>query len=210
MFCLDSRGVDIDHFWPKSQYPERTFAWDNLMLVCAGCNRRKSDRFGLDTDGVPMLIDPTRDDPWDYLYYDSRTGILTARFAPTGEPAARGFYTVESSNLPLNIQAVTDGRLRAQRNLERCIHRFLQSANASNARDELVTELRSCLDDNDDYGLRTWFVLREGRDEGEFAELRSRFPEVWTELESFTAERERSCRPTGSRHGRTQGNLNKR
>ncbi|MCP4549322.1 MAG: hypothetical protein GY835_22950 [bacterium] len=27
MFCEDSRGTDIEHFWPKKRYPEKSFRW---------------------------------------------------------------------------------------------------------------------------------------------------------------------------------------
>jgi uncharacterized protein (TIGR02646 family) len=184
MFCIDSRGVEIDHFWPKAHYPDRAFLWKNMILVCGACNRGKSDHFEVDANGSPMLIDPTDEEPWDHLYYDSRTGIITARFMPTGEPEPRGVYTVECSNLPLNIEQVTEGRLRTQRNIERCVDRFLESMSPEGAHDPREQELFQCLQDNDDYGLRTWFLFREGRNGRRFEELRTRFPSTWATLES--------------------------
>lgn len=32
MYCLDSHGTDIEHFWPKTPYPARMFEWPNLLL----------------------------------------------------------------------------------------------------------------------------------------------------------------------------------
>jgi hypothetical protein len=51
----------IEHFYPKSRYVKRTFDWRNLMLSCDICNdkRHKGDRFPLDAQGHPLLIDPT-------------------------------------------------------------------------------------------------------------------------------------------------------
>lgn len=40
MFCNDSRGTDIEHFWPKQRFPKKSFAWENMLLACAGCNRK--------------------------------------------------------------------------------------------------------------------------------------------------------------------------
>src|SRR5437016_3340174 len=37
MYCEDSRGTTIEHFWPKARYKERAFVWINLLLVCQGC-----------------------------------------------------------------------------------------------------------------------------------------------------------------------------
>jgi hypothetical protein len=52
---------EIEHFRPKSRYAERTFDWRNLLLSCNICNNagHKGDRFPLDDQGRPLLIDPT-------------------------------------------------------------------------------------------------------------------------------------------------------
>jgi len=51
----------IEHFYPKSAYPDKTFAWDNLLLSCDKCNntQHKGILFPLDSAGQPLLIDPT-------------------------------------------------------------------------------------------------------------------------------------------------------
>ena len=183
MFCEDSRGVEIDHFWPKAHYPERTFVWENLFLICADCNRKKGPSLELAPNASPLLIDPTRDDPWTHLFYDSRTGIVTARFIEaTGEPDSRGRYTVETSNLPLNVQGVTEGRLRTQRNLIRCVRSFLEAPNPTNAPPALEQELFACVDDNSDYGLTSWFFSRDGQNEPPFADLRDNASALWHRL----------------------------
>lgn len=43
MYCLDSHGTDIEHFWPKTPYPERMLRWANLLICCAECGRFKSE-----------------------------------------------------------------------------------------------------------------------------------------------------------------------
>jgi uncharacterized protein (TIGR02646 family) len=49
----------IEHFRPKSTYPDLTFTWENLMLSCDLCNNAKGVQFPLDSQGHPLLIDPT-------------------------------------------------------------------------------------------------------------------------------------------------------
>jgi uncharacterized protein (TIGR02646 family) len=52
----------IEHFYPKSQYPDLTFTWKNLLLSCDKCNdaNHKGTNFPLDDiTGNPLLIDPT-------------------------------------------------------------------------------------------------------------------------------------------------------
>lgn len=33
MYCEDSTGTDIDHFYPRSDYPEYAFDWTNYLRV---------------------------------------------------------------------------------------------------------------------------------------------------------------------------------
>lgn len=87
MYCEDSQGTDIDHFWPKATYPERAFLWENYLLACSHCNSNcKRDQFPLDAGGQPQLIDPTVDEPLDHLAFSPATGDyqpLTAKGQPT-------------------------------------------------------------------------------------------------------------------------------
>ena len=181
MFCEDSRGTDIDHFWPKSRYSNRTFVWENLLLACAGCNGKKGKRFDLGADGRPLLIDPTAEDPWDFLFFDPDTGIIVARFnLATGATDPKGEHTTDPQVLPLNIDPVTDGRQRIARSLRRAVGRFLGCAEGdpAEALDDLLAELR----DHDDYGLLEWYFLRDGQDDSPFSDLRARHPTAWGKI----------------------------
>jgi len=60
----------IEHFFPKSKYPDRTFVWDNLLLACDICNSRKGDTFPLAADGTPLLVNPCAEDPAAHLQFD--------------------------------------------------------------------------------------------------------------------------------------------
>jgi len=75
MYCEDGPGDGVEHRWPKSRYPERTFCWENLLVVCGRCNRHKLARFPLDERGEPLLIDPTAEDPADYLELSPKQGM---------------------------------------------------------------------------------------------------------------------------------------
>jgi 5-methylcytosine-specific restriction endonuclease McrA len=61
MYCEGSEGTDIEHFWPKSVYPERAFDWLNYLIACARCNSNfKRDQFPLDGAGAPLLVNRAR------------------------------------------------------------------------------------------------------------------------------------------------------
>ncbi len=90
MYCDDSRGTTIEHYWPKSVYWSKCFLWENMLLLCQGCQCHKGNRFDLDSRGQPLLINPVDDDPWDFLFFETTTGILVARYEPTiGAPNPR-------------------------------------------------------------------------------------------------------------------------
>jgi uncharacterized protein (TIGR02646 family) len=189
MFCGDSQGTDIDHFRPMATYCDHAFQWINLLWVCAGCNRRKGDQFPVDSHGRPLLIDPTVEDPWDYLFFDPHTGNITARYdANTGVAHPKGQQTTDDAILPLNIEAVTEGRQRATRQLRRVVRDLLASAAAD--LEAATNELIDRLHDQDDYGLLQWFFHREGSETPPFSDLRQRYPTAWTAVLSATRGRQ--------------------
>lgn len=80
MYCEDSSGTDIEHFHPKSLYPDQAFQWKNYLLACSHCNsNEKRNKFPLLDDGLPALIDPTVIDPSVHLIFSPTTGRYEAR-----------------------------------------------------------------------------------------------------------------------------------
>jgi len=180
MYCEDSRGTQSDHFWPLARYPKKAFLWENMLWLCAGCNQKKGNQFDLNGSGRPLLINPTDEDPWDFLFFEPDTGIITGRIDPSSGIAHRkGEYTTDPAVLPLNIEPVTDGRRRTYRSLCRAVQRFLdgarQTADATIARNQLLGEIR----DHDDFGLVDWYFRKDGGNEPPFSTLRERHAEVW-------------------------------
>lgn len=178
MYCEDSRATDIEHFWPRKSYPAKVFAWLNLLWTCAGCNRCKATRFPLGEDGLPLLVDPTAEDPWDFLFYDSETGELAGRWrAETGLEDPKGRETLELLST-LSHQAVVEGRMRSYRGLARAVRTFLASTRDAVALGELLEAVADC----DGAGLAIWFFLREGSDEPPFALLREQCSWAWEKI----------------------------
>ena len=177
MYCQDSRATEIDHFWPLSSYPQRTFCWENLLHSCAGCNRRKTNRFELGPDGTPLLIDPTAIDPWDHLYYEPTTGMLAARYID-GVESRLGAHTTDPEILPLNIDAITMGRQRTARNLSSAVREFLSTVDKRGVA-EATSQLVQAISDHDDFGLAEWFFKRDGSTHIPFATLRANHKDAW-------------------------------
>ena len=62
----ESSNIEVEHFEPKSIYPELAFEWENLLPSCRKCNEAKLDH---DTRKSP-IINPTKEDPETLLTYD--------------------------------------------------------------------------------------------------------------------------------------------
>ncbi|MBW8878051.1 MAG: hypothetical protein JF614_24065 [Acidobacteria bacterium] len=184
MYCEDSRGTDIEHFKPQAIFKDHVFLWLNMLWICSGCNRSKGSRFPCDASGQPLLIDPTAEDPWDFLFFDPMTGEITARWdRETRLESSKGSALLAIFST-LRHQAVTEGRRRVFRNLRRAVRSFLahegRDSSGQDVSAESLQELFESIEDSNDYGLVNWFFLREGQDEEPFRRLRDEFPRVWS------------------------------
>lgn len=56
---------DVEHIYPKSLAPEKTFEWENLTLSCEVCNQNKSNKDPL----VEAIIDPYTINPVDHIFF---------------------------------------------------------------------------------------------------------------------------------------------
>lgn len=134
MYCGDNQGTDIDHFEPLARNPLRTFDWLNHLLACALCNsHKKRDRFPLDADGQPLLIDPTAEDPFDHL-------VLTLSFGEYVPLTDKGRTTIEVCDL--NRPLLKRGRVNARTSVESCLLRWI-AARRENDAAEMSSMLRT-------------------------------------------------------------------
>lgn len=70
-FCesmpMESGYIEIEHYLPKSIYPNETYEWTNLLPSCKRCNMKK---LAFDTGKLP-IVKPDVDDPELFFTYDS-------------------------------------------------------------------------------------------------------------------------------------------
>lgn len=172
MYCLDSHGTDIEHFWPKTPHPERMFQWTNMLLCCAECGRFKGDRFPL-SGGEPLLIDPTAEEPWLYLDFDPSTGNIVARFdVERNDWSPKGEATVSVLQLDRR-EAMASGYRRTFLRLAALVEKHLPIDGIS------ADELLSALIDVDEHGLLGWCFIGTGQNVAPFHDLKQLQPEVW-------------------------------
>lgn len=175
MYCSDSRATDVDHYYPKSQYPDKVFSWMNFIWTCAGCNRKKGTHFQLDR-GEPLLLDPTAGDPWNHLFFDDKTGLLAPAYVD-GVADARGRYTLDLISA-INSEAVAEGRRRAHRAIRGAVEIVVEKREALASGDTL----RSVVADHDEYGLAAFLFGPNGRDREPFRSLAQMMPGLCDEL----------------------------
>lgn len=172
MYCLDSHGCDIEHFRPKSSYPKWMFKWNNLLLCCTECGRIKGSQFPLDGKR-PMLIDPTKEEPWDYLDFDPITGNMTARFdLQANDFFAKGQRTVTTLQLDRR-EALAAGYVQTYQKLCIVINRFLQAPTLT--ANDFIAELLH----EDGHGLLGWGFKGAGQGEAPFVQLKIQHPKIW-------------------------------
>ena len=172
MYCLDSHGCDIEHFRPKSSYPKWMFKWNNLLLCCTECGRIKGSQFPMDGKR-PMLIDPTKEEPWDYLDFDPITGNMTARFdLQANDFFAKGQRTVSTLQLDRR-EALAAGYVHTYQKLCIVINRFLHTPTLTAG--DLIVELLH----EDERGLLGWCFKGAGQNDASFLQLKAQHPAVW-------------------------------
>lgn len=116
-YCEDSAADEVEHYQPKDLYPELVFVWLNYLYACGPCNGPKNNQFAVFSTttgllvevtrkknapvvppepGTPVLIDPRRENPLDFLQLDL---LDTFRFLPAGAAGSpqhqRGAYTIQ-------------------------------------------------------------------------------------------------------------------
>lgn len=172
MYCLDSHGCDIEHFRPKTPYPKWMFKWTNLLLCCPECGRIKGSKFPLD-GRRPLLIDPTKEEPWDYLDFDPITGNMTARFdVRANDFFSKGQQTVSTLQLDRR-EALAAGYLHTYKKLCLVTNKFLHTP--TQTPDDLIAELLH----EDERGLLGWCFKGAGQNEAPFRQLKTQHPAVW-------------------------------
>ncbi|QHC96314.1 hypothetical protein PspR84_17280 [Pseudomonas sp. R84] len=119
-YCEDSAADEVEHVWPKKFYPEKTFIWQNYLFACGPCNgSNKRDQFSIfDADGnkfdivrkkgdpvlqpptgIPLFIDPTSEDPTEYISLDLQTGLFVPLSPKDTREYKRAEYTIKTLGL---------------------------------------------------------------------------------------------------------------
>lgn len=97
-----AKPMHVEHYHCKDLYPDEVVSWKNLLPSCSQCNSNKGT---LDTCKTP-IIDPTIDNPKDYLYLNNF--IIRSKDAAIG---SKGRLTVDRLDLN-NRKRLVNPRIR--------------------------------------------------------------------------------------------------
>ena len=95
VYCEDSQCDEVEHFYPKTLYPQFCFDWSNYFYACGVCNGPKNNQFAVfrhdngafykvnpannkqpivePPAGDSVLINPRIDDPFSFCILDLET-----------------------------------------------------------------------------------------------------------------------------------------
>lgn len=105
-YCEQESAKDVEHFYPKTKYQGRMFTWRNFLWCCKNCNTEKLAEFPLDAGGHAIILNPTIDDPLDYLCWDE----LSGKIVPHPDPV-RGDRAISTRDmLALDQFSLSDER----------------------------------------------------------------------------------------------------
>lgn len=122
-YCESNEFSDIEHFYPKTLFPQKAFVWENYLYVCGLCNSKyKNDTFAIFTsnnstsytDITPsnpriyqnpattdaVLINPRKENPMDFLWLNIARGeYISNPFSENLKEDIRANYTIDTLNL---------------------------------------------------------------------------------------------------------------
>lgn len=119
MFCDHNEPTDVEHFKPKSEFPEDTFSWENMLWVCATCNRLKGSKFPPHNCAGEQIIDPVVENVWDYFILDE-FGNLIKRWNPA-QSAFNGRAQATCDYAHVDREEAQTRRLKRMKGLRRVV-----------------------------------------------------------------------------------------
>ena len=65
----------MDHFRPKSRFPESVYEWSNWIFACHDCNQAKGDKWPIEGYVDPCTVSESSR-PETYFTFDTKTGEI--------------------------------------------------------------------------------------------------------------------------------------
>ena len=98
-YCEEAAALGgVDHFRPKSRFPEMVYSWSNWVFACSKCNSTKQDKWP-----ACGYVDPCtcscEDRPENFFDFDLDTGEIVAKFGLTKQQYRKAWQTIDDLGL---------------------------------------------------------------------------------------------------------------
>ncbi len=98
-YCEEEAALEeVDHFRPKSKFPELVYAWSNWVFACNSCNNTKNDKWP-----PGGYVDPcacsTQERPEHFFDFNLRTGMIVPKSDLTQEQRRKASQTIQGLDL---------------------------------------------------------------------------------------------------------------
>lgn len=97
-YCEEVCKGEVDHFRPKSRFPDLVYEWTNWLLACTPCNRAKGDKWP-SAGYVNPCADSPPSRPERYFTYDTVTGEIIPRANLSSPMRERAIGMIEGLKL---------------------------------------------------------------------------------------------------------------
>jgi uncharacterized protein (TIGR02646 family) len=159
-YCEQNEANDIEHIFPKSFFPEKTFRWENYLLACKQCNSGyKLDKcFVIDSNDnilsvergtkpshtTMAFVDPRTENPNDFFILNTRTWTFEIKDKLTKKNQHKAERTLEILQLN-NRDYLIEGRKSTANRLYNLLDRLARINHAQS-----VEEIEEILSPDED------------------------------------------------------------
>lgn len=95
---VDQSQASVDHFRPKSKFPELVYEWSNWVFACRDCNNEKEDKWPLNgyVDPCACLMSER---PENYFDFDTYTGEILPKLGLSPERRSKAWVMIKDIGL---------------------------------------------------------------------------------------------------------------
>ena len=94
-YCEETSRGEVDHFRPKSRFPELVYEWSNWVLACHDCNHAKGDQWPPGGYADPCARSRSAR-PEGFFDFDVVTGEMVPRTGLSRARRAKALRTIGS------------------------------------------------------------------------------------------------------------------
>lgn len=92
-YCETRCTGEVDHFQPKSEFPEKVYEWSNWIFSCHDCNNSKSDKWPDEGYVDPCARIPSSR-PENYFEFDFKNGDILPKTSLSSTDTAKAWKTI--------------------------------------------------------------------------------------------------------------------